>query len=256
MRNVLLTIEYDGSGFHGWQVQPDLRTVQGYMQEVLSFICAEDIKIDGTSRTDAGVHAYGQRATLRGNFGIPADRIPIAANKIMEDVRIIASQDMLEGFHARFNSLGKTYEYKIDTRKNPDIFSRKYAYILKESLNISNMREGLKYIIGEKDFACFQSAGGNPTDSTIKTIYGIQIIEKSNDEISIEVTGSGFLYNMVRIIVGTLIDVGKGKKAPEEIIDIIESKKRENAGPTAPACGLYLKEIYYNEEDIAKRKTD
>ena len=256
MRNVLLKIEYDGSGFHGWQIQPGLRTVQGYLQEVLSFICSEEVKIEGTSRTDAGVHAYGQMATVRGNFQIPADRIPIAANNIMEDVRIVSSEEMSEDFHARFNSLGKTYEYIIDTRKTPDIFSRKYAFMLKESLNISNMKEGVKYIIGKNDFACFQSAGGNPTETTVRTVYGVEITENANEEISIEVTGDGFLYNMVRIIVGTLIDVGKGKKAPAEIEKIIESKKRENAGPTAPACGLYLKEVYYNIEDIEKRKTD
>ena len=255
MRNVLLTIEYDGSGFHGWQIQPNLRTVQGYLQEVLSFICNEPVKVEGTSRTDAGVHAYGQQATIRGNFKIPSERIPIAANNIMDDVKIISAVDMPEGFHARFSALGKTYLYKIGMQNESYIFRRNYAYILKESLNISNMREGVKCIIGKKDFACFQAMGGNPTETTVRTIFGAEICELPTGEICVEVTGDGFLYNMVRIIVGTLIDVGRGKKAPEEIENIIASKKRDMAGPTAPACGLYLKKVYYNKEDIEKKIT-
>ena len=256
MRNVLLAIEYDGSGFHGWQIQPDLRTVQGYLQEVLSFICGEEIKIEGTSRTDAGVHAYGQRATIRGNFKIPADRIPIAANNHMEDVQIIEAKDMPEGFHARYDAVGKTYEYKLILCDNSDIFVRNYAYLLKESLNISNMREATKYIIGNKDFACFRASGGNDTETTVRTIFGLEIIEKSPNEISIEVTGDGFLYNMVRIIVGTLIEVGRGKIALTDIEGIIESKKRECSGPTAPACGLYLKQVYYDIGVLIKEKVE
>lgn len=255
MKNNLIIIEYDGSGFHGWQIQPNARTVQGEIEKVLSLVCNEEIHVNGTSRTDAGVHAYCQAATFAGNFGIPTDRIPIAANNLLKDVKIISAEEKPLDFHARFDSKGKTYLYKISVSKEPDIFQRNYRYQLNESPDTSKMIEAGSFLIGKHDFATFMSAGGNEPDSTVRTITNVDINRidtidskgKTQEEIEIRVTGDGFLYNMVRIIVGTLVDVGYGKIPSDKIKDIILSCKRENAGHTAPASGLYLEKIFWED---------
>lgn len=253
-RNILLTIEYDGSGFCGWQRQPKARTVQGELERVLSKVCACDISINGTSRTDAGVHALGQRASFKGDFGNPTERIMRAANNLLAggqnsqnavgDVRITEVREMPMGFHARFDSKGKTYRYVISNAEEPDIFRRDYCCHVAKPLDTAKMREAAVKIIGTHDFKCFQAAGGNERLTTIRTIHKLDIYNEEKDVI-IEVTGDGFLYNMVRIMAGTLIEVGLGKKSSEDVQKIIESKDRRNAGHTAPAEGLYLVRIYY-----------
>lgn len=256
-RNILLTIEYDGTNFSGWQRQPNARTVQGEIEQVLSKLCAKPIQINGTSRTDAGVHALGQRASFKGEFGIPTDRIQIAANNMLAatvgtprqcaDVRIIRVEEVPEEFHARFDSKGKTYRYIIRHGSEPDVFRRNYAYQIKGGLDIEAMQKAAEYIVGKHDFACFQAAGGTPRETTVRTIFGLDIKPKGGDELWIEITGDGFLYNMVRIIVGTLVEVGQGKRSPESLKETIASADRQRAGHTAPAEGLYLLEIYYEE---------
>jgi len=257
-RNILLTIQYDGTNFSGWQRQPEVRTVQGEIERVLSKLCATPIQIHGTSRTDAGVHALGQRASFRGDFGIPTDRIPLAANHMLAastgtprqcaDVHIIKAEEVSAGFHARFDSKGKTYRYVIRYGGRPNVFLRNYAYQLETCLDVDAMREAALHIVGTHDFACFQAAGGTPRETTVRTIYGLRITEKDKQELWIEITGDGFLYNMVRIIVGTLVEVGQGKRTPASMETIIAGRDRQKAGHTAPAEGLYLQEIYY--EDI------
>ena len=253
-RNILLTIEYDGTNFSGWQRQPEVRTVQGTLEEALSRVCGTPIQINGTSRTDAGVHALGQRASFAGDFGIPMDRIKLAVNNMLDggmnrrtkcsDVRITDVQEMPEDFHARFDSKGKKYRYVIDRGDEADIFRRNYCYHVKSSLDVDAMRKGAGFIVGTHDFACFQAAGGNVRETTVRTVHSLEIIEKG-DELLIEISGDGFLYNMVRIIVGTLVEVGQGRIEPGKIEKIIEGCDRQNAGHTAPAEGLYLVEIYY-----------
>ena len=253
-RNILLTIEYDGSGFSGWQRQPAARTVQGELERVLSKICACDISINGTSRTDAGVHALGQRASFKGDFGIPTDRIMRAVNNLLAggqnsqnavgDVRITEVREMPMDFHARFDSKGKTYRYVISNGEEPDIFRRNYCCHVAKPLDLAEMKRAAEQIVGTHDFRCFQGAGGNERLTTIRTIHKLDIYKGAKDVI-IEVTGDGFLYNMVRIIAGTLIEVGLGKKSPEDIPKIMESKDRQRAGHTAPAGGLYLVKIFY-----------
>ena len=253
-RNILLTIEYDGSGFHGWQRQPEVRTVQGELERVLSHICGMPVAINGTSRTDAGVHALGQRASFRGDFGIPTDRIALAANNLLAggmnsqqavgDVRIIKAEDVPDGFHARFNSRGKMYRYIIRNCPEVDIFRRNYCYQVRQPLDLDVMRQAAAYIEGTHDFKCFQAAGGQEKETTVRTIHSL-IIRREAENVIIEVSGDGFLYNMVRIIAGTHTEVGLGKKRPEELADIMESRDRQRAGHTAPAEGLYLVEIYY-----------
>ena len=253
-RNVLLTIEYDGSGFHGWQRQPEVRTVQGELERVLSRVCGVPIALHGTSRTDAGVHALGQRASFKGDFGIPTDRLMLAANNLLAggmnsqrgvgDVRIIAAEEVPDDFHARFSSRGKLYRYIIRNCPDVDIFQRNYCYQVRQPLDIEAMIEAAAYIEGTHDFKCFQAAGGQEKETTVRTIHSLNI-RRESENVIIEVSGDGFLYNMVRIIVGTLTEVGLGKKRPEDVKKIIESKDRQKAGHTAPAEGLYLVEIYY-----------
>ena len=261
-QNVLLKIEYDGSGFHGWQRQEGMRTVQGELEKALSIVIGSDVHIDGTGRTDAGVHALGQCATFSGKFGIPVERIPIAVNNILaggrtgagskvSDVRIIEAKSVEPGFHARFDCVGKTYRYIINTGE-ANIFRRNYCYFVNGKPDISLMRKAAEYIEGTHDFACFQTAGGTPRLTTVRTVFSIEIEESEGNDIYINVTGDGFLYNMVRIITGTLVEAGLGRRSPESVKDAIEAKNRSMAGHTAPAEGLYMSEIFFKKEDLLR----
>lgn len=255
-KNILLTIEYDGSDFCGWQRQPSVRTVQGELEQALSKVCGADVKLNGTSRTDAGVHAFGQRASFKGSYGIPADRIALAANNILAgrkngaaagEIRIIAAKEMDLDFHARFDSRGKKYRYVIANSPEPDIFRRRYCYQITRPLDTEAMKEAAAHVIGTHDFACFQSAGGQERETTVRTVYDLTI-EKNGEDVVMEISGNGFLYNMVRIIAGTLVEVGLGKRPPCEMKEIIASRNRQTAGHKAPAEGLYLVEVYYEQE--------
>ena len=253
-KNILLTIEYDGTDFCGWQRQPGRRSVQGEIEKALGIVCGCEISVNGTSRTDAGVHAYGQRASFIGDFGIPADRIAIAANNVlhggknaigaMGDVKIISAEEVPPGFHARFDAKAKKYVYKIRNEARIDIFRRNYAYQVIKPLDLEAMKAAAVYMNGTKDFKSFQASGGEERKTTVKTVYSIDISVKR--DIEIEITGDAFLYNMVRIMAGTLIEVGLGKIHPAVVPSIIESGDRQNAGHTAPPQGLYLAEVYYD----------
>ncbi|MBR6014658.1 MAG: tRNA pseudouridine(38-40) synthase TruA [Firmicutes bacterium] len=267
MKNIFMTIAYDGSRYHGWQRQPvdtNGLTVQGELERVLTQVIGEPITIDGTSRTDAGVHAYGQCATFQGDFSIPADRIKIAANNYLAgsknretgDIRITDIKEVPEGFHARFDAKGKEYIYRISVSPEPDVFRKNYCYQLREPLDIEAMRAAAQYIVGTHDFKCFQASGGEEKETTVRTIHSLAITGEAGGEngatgdITIAVSGDGFLYNMVRIIVGTLVEVGYGKRTPESVKDTIESKDRTKAGFTAPPQGLYLNRVYYDANAV------
>lgn len=262
MKNVLLTIAYDGTDFCGWQKQPGQRSVQGEVERVLSIVCAQPVQINGTSRTDAGVHAYGQRASFTSEFGIPTEKIPMVANGIFAsavsgksrktcgDVAILAAEEVPLDFHARFAALGKKYIYKINHALQSDPFQRNYCCQIHRNLDLDAMKQAASHLIGTKDFKCFQAAGGKELETTVRTIHGARLVSLENQTIGFEIIGDGFLYNMVRIIAGTLIDVGMGKKAPEALPDIIKSKDRRLAGHTAPPQGLYLAEVYYANEKL------
>ena len=267
----MLKIAYDGSCFSGWQRQPDKRTVQGTLEETLSFFTGTDVRLNGTSRTDAGVHALGQCASFTGDFSIPPESLMTAANNRLSggmnrknpvgDVEILSIREMPMDFHARFSCRGKTYRYVINNSSTKNIFRRNYAYWVPGSLDTDLMKEASSYIVGTHDFKAFQSAGGQERETTVRTISDIRISEEPHTDkaesgrpagpdrdIVIEVTGDGFLYNMVRIITGTLVEAGQGKRTPESVRDTIESLNRANAGHTAPAEGLYLKKIYFEGE--------
>lgn len=258
-RNFLLTIEYDGTGFCGWQRQPDKLTVQGALEKALSAVLGKEIQVNGTSRTDAGVHAYGQRASFRGEFGIPSDKLAFAVNNrlaggmkgknIPGPIRITDVKEMPLDFHARFDAKGKTYIYRIRNCGIPDVFQRNYCYQITRPLDIEAMKAAAEPIIGTHDFACFQASGGNPRETTVRTVYRLEVVREGQD-IFLVITGDGFLYNMVRIITGTLIEAGLGKRQPAQVAAAIESGERRNAGHTAPPQGLYLKQVYYELEEV------
>ena len=368
MKTVLLKIEYDGSDFSGWARQPGQRTVQGELEQVLSTLCRCDISLNGTGRTDAGVHAMGQTASFSGEFNIPVDNLVKAANDILAesrfkggDVRIVSACEVSEGFHARFDAKGKTYTYMIRNSAQIPVFLRNYRYNVKKKLDVDAMQAAIAHFKGTHDFATFMAAGGTPQNSTVRTIYGVQIaafdcigtapppptasgalerqpaceceseicdcevgtatcecksdttageygnyirfanrntqrqfgntaIEAYNGDerykaenhaceceseicdcevgtatcecksdatageydcdIAISITGDGFLYNMVRIIVGTLVDVGLGRIAADKIPDIIAGCDRQLAGHTAPPQGLYMQQVYFSEEEL------
>ena len=279
MKNVLLTITYDGSGFCGWQKQPGQRSVQEEVERALSVVCAQPIRINGTSRTDAGVHAYGQRANFLADFSIPTERIPMAANGVLVsnasekyrnsagDVAILAAEEVPGDFHARFNAAGKKYIYRINNSRKPDPFRRNYCWQIGRALDPDAMRQAADHLIGTKDFKCFQAAGGREQETTVRTVYGVRISAPESREygqdapdfgknIEFEIIGDGFLYNMVRIITGTLVDVGLGKKKPDELPLIMDGKERRLAGPTAPPQGLYLAEVYFEKEALRKSGRD
>ena len=254
-KNVLIKIEYDWTYFSGWQIQPKARTVQGEIEHVLKYIANADVHIHGTSRTDAGVHALGQCASFDWESPMPVEKLPEVMNRRFGaggtgrsgapgDIRILSADVMPEGFHARYSCRGKTYRYLID--KTGDIFLRHTAfqYPGAESLDIGAMKQAAALICGTNDFKCFETAGGTPRESTVRTVSALSI-EADDKQITFEITGDGFLYNMVRIIIGTLVEVGDGRKQASDIPDIIESRDRGRAGFTAPPQGLYLKEIYF-----------
>lgn len=256
MKNILLTISYDGTNFSGWQRQLAHRTVQGELERVLSTLCCQDIKINGTSRTDAGVHAFGQRANFRGEFGIPVERIQQAANHLLSagrgrsgvgDVLILKAEEVAADFHARFDSRGKKYVYRIRNSRCPDLFQRNYCYQVQRPLDEDAMAAAAAYITGEHDFRCFMATGGKEMESTVRTVHDMQV-KREGEDVILAISGNGFLYNMVRIIAGTLVEVGLGKRRPQELEAIIAGKERQSAGHTAPPQGLYLMEVFYENQ--------
>lgn len=247
MRNIKVTIEYDGTGYHGFQNQnnPALPTVQGVMEELLSGLSGEQATIIGASRTDAGVHARGQVFNFRTNWTIPVDKLPLATNSggIPPDIVVRAAAEVPLDFHAQFDATAKTYTYTIYNARIPSAFHHRYAYFVPQRLKVESMAEALKGVVGTHDFAAFKAVGSTVKSNT-RTIFESGL-EQQGPLIIIKLRGNGFLYNMVRIIAGTVLEVGKGKLKPEDIPEIIASGNRIMAGPTAPPQGLCLEHIEY-----------
>lgn len=244
MRNVKLTIEYDGTNYCGWQKQNNEKTIQEEIEKAIYKAVGEVVEVIGSSRTDAGVHARGMVANFKTNATIPFDRFKYAINdKLPDDIAIIESEEVSEDFHARYDSKGKTYCYSIINRQQKPAIGRNYVYHFKWNLDIEKMREACKHFIGKHDFKAFRSLGSSvkTTERTIKELY----IESEGEKINIFITADGFLYNMVRIIVGTLLKVGRGKIPVEDIEKIILLGDRKKAGPCVPAQGLILEKVYY-----------
>ncbi len=246
-RNILITIGYDGADYYGWQIQPDRRTVQGEIQKALRRVLGREIKISGTSRTDAGVHALGQRAGFTLEDGLPTERIATVLNNTLPgDIRILRAEEKPAGFHARYSAVGKKYIYRMKHELSP--FDARYYCRVEKGLDMDAVRESASVIKGTHDFKCFEASGGNERQSTVRTISGLSMEETENGY-ELVVSGDGFLYNMVRIITGTLVDAGRGRTGPSRIKEMLMEKDRRLAGRTMPPQGLYLAEVYYLEED-------
>ena len=239
MKRIMLVVAYDGTAYNGWQVQPGVKTIEGELNQALSGLLAEEIQVIGASRTDSGVHALCNVAVFDTNTRIPGEKISYALNqRLPEDIRIQESKEVERDFHPRHCNSQKTYEYRILNGKFPLPTKRLYAHFTYVPLDASLMQRGGAYLVGEHDFKSF-CATAAVVETTVRTITDLQV-EQSGREIVIRVTGTGFLYNMVRIIAGTLMEVGRGSYPPEKVKEILAAKDRQAAGPTAPACGLTL----------------
>ncbi|GAA0121163.1 tRNA pseudouridine(38-40) synthase TruA [Clostridium faecium] len=245
MRNLKLTIEYDGSRYKGWQRLGDNdNTIQGKIEGVLSKMTNENIELIGCGRTDGGVHAENYIANFHTNCMLSEEMmINYLYEFLPEDIVVKKIEEVEERFHARYNAKAKTYIYKINNGKFRNVFNRKYVYHIDEKLNLENMIKASKILVGTHDFQSFTTLKSKKK-STVRTINYINI-DKNEDLIEIEINGDGFLWNMVRIITGTLLQVGTGKISVDEVGIILNKKKREEAGPMAQAKGLYLKEVIY-----------
>ncbi len=239
MKRIMLTVAYDGSAYSGFQEQNNAPTIEGEINRCLKELLGEEIRVVGGSRTDAGVHALCNVAVFDTESRIPGEKISYALNqRLPEDIRIRESREMPAGFHPRHCESRKTYEYKIINDKFPIPTKRLYGHFTYVPLDERRMKAAAAYLVGEHEFKSFCSAGSQVL-STVRTIYDIQA-EREKEEITIRVTGNGFLYHMVRIIAGTLMEAGKGLWEPDHMKDIIAARDRSAAGPTAPACGLML----------------
>ena len=244
MRRIKLTISYDGTNYCGWQIQPNGITIEEVLNNAISKLTGENILVIGASRTDSGVHAMGNVAVFDTGTTIPAEKIAVALNqRLPEDIVITKSEEVALDFHPRYCDCSKTYEYHIINTRIPVPTKRLTNYFVSYNLNLEHMRQAASYLVGEHDFVSFCNVRTD-VENTVRTIYALDIEDVGN-EITIRITGNGFLYNMVRIIVGTLIRVGRGFYEPEKVKEILEAKDRKAAGVTAPAHGLMLMEIKY-----------
>ena len=244
MKRVKLVVAYDGTNYHGWQVQDNGITIEEVLNRTISELVQEDIKVIGASRTDAGVHACGNVAVFDTESRIPGDKFSFALNqRLPEDIRMQESCEVDADFHPRYADTVKTYEYNILNRRFELPSKRLYAAFCYYPMDIERMNQAAAYLVGEHDFKSFCSAGAQ-VQTTVRTIYAVNVT-KDDDMVHIRITGNGFLYNMVRIIAGTLMQVGTGLMEPEQVKEILEARDRSKAGPTAVAKGLTLVEIRY-----------
>lgn len=244
MKRVKLVVAYDGTNYHGWQVQDNGITIEEVLNRTISELVQEDIKVIGASRTDAGVHACGNVAVFDTESRIPGDKFSFALNqRLPEDIRIQESCEVDADFHPRYADTVKTYEYNILNRRFELPSKRLYAAFCYYPMDIERMNQAAAYLVGEHDFKSFCSAGAQ-VQTTVRTIYAVNVT-KDDDMVHIRITGNGFLYNMVRIIAGTLMQVGTRLMEPEQVKEILEARDRSKAGPTAVAKGLTLVEIRY-----------
>lgn len=245
-KNYKIIISYDGSRYYGWEHQPNTElTIQGKLESVLARLASTDIEIIGAGRTDAGVHAKGMTANFLLNTDLSTSEIRDYFNRYLpDDICVTEVHEASERFHSRYNALGKTYQYTCYCGHLKPIFDRKYVYCLDKTPDLNLMKEAASYLIGSHDFAAFCS---NPRmkKSTVRKVDMIDISRKG-DYIHFTYHGTGFLQHMIRILTGTLLEVGFGKRSPENMLELIESRNRSLAGATAPACGLCLIEVDYN----------
>lgn len=247
MANIKVTIAYDGTNYHGFQEQRGtaFQTVQGVLEENLSRLAQREIRIIGAGRTDAGVHARGQVINFdTGDWPIPPPKVAYALNSLLPgDIAALESVEVPESFHSRFSAVAKTYRYIINNGKKHSPFLRLYSYHVPWLLDVEAMRTGARHLIGKHDFSAFRALG-TPVKTTVRTVREI-LVNRENELTYIDIQADGFLYHMARMISGTLLRVGLGKLAPEEVAGILTGRNSMKGGPTAPARGLYLERIEY-----------
>lgn len=249
MRNIKIILEYDGTAYQGWQYQKHTtKTIQETLEKELTRLNKSPVQIIGAGRTDSGVHAEGQTANFYIDVSIPIDRIPIALNSMLpNDIVCKKAEWVADDFHARYDTVGKKYRYRLLNKSFHSVFTRNFVYTLYQRLDLAKVEYALKDFIGQFDFSAFQSAGSD-MNNTVRQIEKFEI-KRYNEEIWFEISGDGFLYNMVRIIIGTLLEIGLGKRPKDDVKKIIKSRDRKRAGFTAPAKGLTLVEVYYDKKD-------
>jgi tRNA pseudouridine38-40 synthase len=250
MKRIMLRVAYDGTDFSGWQVQNEMRTVEGELNKAISELTGETIEVIGASRTDSGVHSKGNVAVFDTESSIPAEKFMYAVNSLLpEDVTVTESKEVDGDFHPRHCKSIKTYEYRIYTSRINNPLKRRYAYRFPTDLDVEKMDEAAKYLIGEHDFKSFCCVR-TQAETTVREIYSADVF-RDDEDIVIRVTGAGFLYNMVRIIAGSLTDVGSGKYEPVHIKEVLEGTDSTLAGPTAEPQGLTLMNIeFVTDEDL------
>ncbi len=255
MRNIKLTIQYDGTDYSGWQVQQNGTTIQGLLENAVTIVTGENTRIIGAGRTDAGVHAFDQTAVFKSSSKLEPDTITSALNANLPlDIRIISTEVVPDDFHPRYDAVSKTYSYLISGTGPYAVFFRRYSWQMSWQLEYTAMKKAAGYLIGKKDFSGFQASGCSARHP-VRKIMDIEIDELTSigymgftldaPMIRISINANAFLRHMARNIVGTLVEVGKGKMQPDDLIKILELKNRDKAGPTAPACGLFLEKISY-----------
>ena len=244
MKRVKLVVAYDGTAYHGWQIQPGARTIEGELNRTLSELLQEEIQVIGASRTDSGVHAMGQVVNFFTDGTIPLDRLPRAVNSILPpDIVVLDAAEADRNFSARHSAKSKIYIYRILQGYIPDPFERNYSWNIHKELDTESMKECLRMIEGTHDFSAFRAAGGPPV-SPVRTIYEASL-EKKGRIVELKFFANGFLYHMVRNLVGTLANVGMGRTSVQRFGEIMASLDRNQAGATAPARGLYLYKVNY-----------
>ena len=244
MKRIMLTVSYNGTNYHGWQIQNNGITVQEALQTAISKVLGKDIAVHGCSRTDAGVHAKMFCCHLDCDDNIPFGAFLRGVNSLLpNDIAILNCESVESDFHARFNAKGKTYVYKILNSNKKDPFIAPFVWQIERPLNIDKMNEFCKTLVGTHDFYGFSSSGRTVED-TVRTVTEC-VVTKEEDIVTLKISGDGFLYNMVRIIVGTAVDVSDGRLEPDCALSVFETKLRENAGVTAPPQGLFLEKVYY-----------
>lgn len=245
MRNIRLLVQYEGTRYQGWQRQESSEnTIQGRLEKLLSQMCGEKIELQGSGRTDAGVHAMGQVANFHTESTLSTEEMLEYINTYLpQDIAVIQVTEAAERFHSRLNAAGKCYQYRVWNSAVPDVFLRRYALEYPQMLDIEAMKQAASLLLGEHDFKSFTSTKKGKK-STVRRIDDIDIVREGN-LLTFTFTGNGFLYHMVRILMGTLLEVGEGKRSAGSIPELIACKNREQAGPLVPAKGLTLKEVYY-----------
>jgi len=245
MRNIRLLLEYDGAGYHGWQRQKNALTIQEVVETALAKLTGAPVKLLGSGRTDAGVHARGQVANFHTSSHIPLKAFYAGLNSLLpRDIAVLDAAEAPPDFHARKSARAKTYEYVILNRREPSPLNRRYAWVVREALDLSAMDRAAALLSGEHDFSAFRASGGRPGHG-VREVSAAAWHQGEEGRLRFVITANGFLRGMVRSLVGTMVEMGRGKRPPEDLRGLLESRDRAAAGPTAPAQGLFLVEVLY-----------